>query len=133
MPEGPVVFTNGIFDILHRAHVGLLKECKQIAGHNGIVCVGINSDESTYQLKGPTRPINNHHDRKYILEALTYVDNVYIFTQDTPYELIKELKPDIIVKGGDYQPHEVVGNDIAKVLIYPYQDGYSTSSIVGEK
>jgi D-beta-D-heptose 7-phosphate kinase/D-beta-D-heptose 1-phosphate adenosyltransferase len=94
--------------------------------------VGLNSDKSVRKLKGSTRPINNQEDRKKALESVKYVDEVIIFDEDTPYELIKQQKPDIITKGGDYKAENVVGNDLAIVVIIPFTDGYSTTKILGE-
>ena len=94
-----IVFTNGCFDILHRGHIELLKYCKSL----GKVTVGINSDKSVSNLKGPRRPFFSQEDRKFMLESCKYVDDVIIFDEETPYNLIKTLKPDIIVKGGDYK------------------------------
>ena len=100
-----VVFTNGCFDVLHRGHVELLKFCSQIGTS---VVVGLNSDESVKINKGPKRPFNSVNDRKFILESLVFVDKVIVFEEETPYNLINKIKPDIIVKGGDYTPEEVV-------------------------
>jgi rfaE bifunctional protein nucleotidyltransferase chain/domain len=121
-----LIFTNGCFDILHRGHVELLKYCAQL----GTVIVGLNSDESVRRLKGPRRPINSQEDRKFLLDSLIYVDEVVIFDETTPRLLIESIKPDIIVKGGDYQPEDVVGNDLAQVLIFPLIEGKSTSLIL---
>jgi D-beta-D-heptose 7-phosphate kinase/D-beta-D-heptose 1-phosphate adenosyltransferase len=118
------VFTNGCFDILHIGHIKLLEFCKQQGDY---VIVGLNSDESVKRLKGEKRPINNEHNRLNILKSIKYVDQVFIFNEDTPYELIKILNPDIIVKGGDYKKEEVVGNDLTEVIIFNYIDGYSTT------
>lgn len=123
------VFTNGCFDILHRGHFELLKYCKEM----GYVIVGINSDESIKRLKGETRPIFPQKDRIFMLESCKYVNEVIIFEEDTPYSLINRIKPDIIVKGGDYKKEEVVGNDIAEVRIFDYIEGYSTSSVLEKK
>ena len=122
-----LVFTNGCFDIIHRGHIDLLQYCKSIGNR---VIVGLNSDESVKQLKGPTRPFFKQEDRKRVLEALRFVDEVAIFNQSTPYELIKKLGPNIIVKGGDYIPEQVIGNDLCEVRIFNYLDGYSTTSIL---
>jgi len=118
------VFTNGCFDIIHRGHLDLLEYCRRIGDR---VVVGLNSDDSTRKLKGDLRPINTEADRKYLLESLVYVDEVIIFNEETPYLLIKSIKPDIIVKGGDYFPEDVVGSDIAQVVIFDYVNGYSTT------
>jgi len=121
------VFTNGCFDIVHRGHLELLEYCKTIGEK---VIVGINSDQSVRSLKGSNRPINAQEDRKFLLESLVYVDEVIVFDEETPLELIKNIKPDIIVKGGDYSPEEVVGHKLAKVVIFETVDGYSTTKIV---
>ena len=121
-----VIFTNGCFDILHRGHVELLRYCHSL----GRVVVGLNSDRSVKQLKGESRPYNNETDRQLILEACRFVDEVMIFDEETPYELIKNVKPDIVVKGGDYQKEDVVGNDLAEVKIFNFVDGYSTTNIL---
>jgi D-beta-D-heptose 7-phosphate kinase/D-beta-D-heptose 1-phosphate adenosyltransferase len=92
--------------------------------------VGINSDKSVWRLKGLGRPLTRQEDRKAILESLECVDEVIIFDEDTPYELIKKVKPDVITKGGDYTPEIVVGNDLAEVVIIDYLNGYSTTNIL---
>ena len=121
-----VVFTNGCFDILHRGHIELLKYCKSL----GTVTVGINSDASVERLKGASRPYFSQQDRQFMLESCKYVDEVFIFEEDTPYTLINKIRPDLIVKGGDYSPEDVVGGDICLVKIFKYIDGYSTTSII---
>lgn len=122
-----IVFTNGCFDIIHRGHVELLEFCSTIGSK---VIVGLNSDKSVKRLKGESRPIFSQEDRKKILESLKFVDKVVIFEEDTPYSVIKSLKPDIIVKGGDYSKEDVVGHDICKVIIFKYVDGYSTTKAI---
>ena len=122
-----IVFTNGCFDIIHRGHLELMSYCKSIGSK---VIVGINSDDSIRRLKGESRPINKCNDRKFMLESLKYVDEVIVFNENTPLNLIKKIKPDIIVKGGDYSPEDVVGNDIAEVRIFKYVKGYSTTKII---
>ena len=94
------IFTNGCFDVLHRGHLELLKKCKEM----GYVVVGLNSDNSVKTLKGQSRPFLNQQDREFALRSLKYVDDVFIFDDLTPYNLIKFIQPDIIVKGGDYTP-----------------------------
>jgi D-beta-D-heptose 7-phosphate kinase/D-beta-D-heptose 1-phosphate adenosyltransferase len=106
--------------------VELLAYCKSL----GQVTVGLNSDESVKRLKGVSRPMNTESDRKRILEALRYVDEVVIFHEDTPYDLISKLKPDVIVKGGDYRANDVIGSDICDVIIFDMVPGYSTTSII---
>ena len=125
--EDTVVFTNGCFDILHIGHLKLLRHARSLGNR---LVVAINSDASVKRLKGETRPINSQETRKETLEQLGIVDEVTIFDEDTPYEIIKELKPNIIVKGGDYTVETVVGNDLAEVVIFPIVEGYSTTDII---
>ena len=124
-----VIFTNGCFDILHRMHVELFQFCKSKGDK---VIVGLNSDASIKRLKGKERPIFNQDDRKFLLESLECVDEVVVFEEDTPYELIKKIRPDHIVKGGDYKPEDVVGNDISKVIIFNYDENYSTTKTLSK-
>ena len=121
------IFTNGCFDILHRAHFELLKYCKEMGG---FVIVGLNTDESVARAKGKDRPFNKQEDRKFMLQACKYVDRVIFFEEDTPYELIKKVQPDIIVKGGDYKVEDIAGHDLAEVRIFNYIEGYSTTRIL---
>ena len=122
------VFTNGCFDILHIGHVKYLEIAKSFGD---ILIVGLNSDDSVKRLKGKDRPVNCQDDRAYILAGLEAVDFVVIFEEDTPYELIKALQPDILVKGGGYAGKEVVGSDIAKeVRLVNFIEGKSTSSVI---
>ena len=125
-----VVFTNGCFDILHRGHFELLKYCRSLGT---IVIVGLNDDKSVKELKGETRPFFSEQDRKFALECCRYVDHVILFEEETPYNLIKKLKPDIIVKGGDYKIEDVVGNDLAEVRIFNFIEGFSTTKVLEEK
>jgi D-beta-D-heptose 7-phosphate kinase/D-beta-D-heptose 1-phosphate adenosyltransferase len=120
------VFTNGCFDILHRGHIELLTYCASL----GKVIVGLNSDESVKRLKGENRPINSVSDRKKMLEALRAVDEVIVFEEDTPYNLIRIISPDLIVKGGDYISNEVIGSDLCEVQIFKTIDGYSTTGYI---
>lgn len=123
------VFTNGCFDLLHPGHKYILEECAKL----GQVYVGLNSDESVRKLKGPSRPVWDQEKRKNELLTLTSVHSVLIFDEETPYELIKSLRPEIIVKGGDYKPEEVVGRDLVKeVRIIPLLEGWSTTKIIEE-
>lgn len=126
MTDRTFVFTNGCFDILHRGHIELLKYCSEF----GDVVVGLNSDSSVRRLKGGTRPINTEWDRKTLLEACRFVARVEIFEEDTPLELIRKIKPALIVKGGDYSSSDVIGKDLAEVKIFNYVEGYSTSTII---
>jgi D-beta-D-heptose 7-phosphate kinase/D-beta-D-heptose 1-phosphate adenosyltransferase len=128
------VFTNGCFDIIHRGHLELLKYCDSLAcpAMGGHVVVGLNSDQSVGRLKGEDRPINSQEDRKFHLESLKFVYEVVIFEEETPYELIKRVNPDIIVKGGDYKKENVVGNDLCEVRIFNYMQGYSTTDLLSK-
>jgi D-beta-D-heptose 7-phosphate kinase/D-beta-D-heptose 1-phosphate adenosyltransferase len=123
-----VVFTNGCFDILHVGHVKYLQIAKSFGD---ILIVGLNSDESVSRLKGPTRPVNIAEDRAYLLAALEAVDFVVPFSEDTPYELIKMIRPDVLVKGGDYEGKEVVGTEFAgKLKLVDFVDGKSTTKTI---
>lgn len=126
-PSQVIVFTNGCFDILHAGHVEYLQRSRELGSR---LIVGLNSDNSVRRLKGPQRPINTEDDRAFVLSALSCVDEVRIFYDDTPHSLIRQIRPDIITKGGDYTPEEVVGADIAKVVILPYVEGRSTSGVI---
>lgn len=126
-----VIFTNGCFDILHTGHVQLLKECKKLAGDNGKVIVGLNSDASVKKIKGESRPVNDQESRKLLLESLRFVDEVIIFEEDTPELLVEKICPDILVKGGDYLIDQIVGKQYAKkVVVFPYVDGKSTTNTI---
>ena len=128
MSETKLIFTNGCFDVLHKGHVELLKFCKSL----GYVTVGLNSDVSVAGLKGAGRPINAEEDRKFILQSLKYVDQVIIFNESTPLRLIQDLKPDIVVKGGDYAKADIVGNGIAEIIIFNTIEGYSTTDTLNK-
>ena len=119
-----VIFTNGCFDILHRMHIERLKFCKSRGDY---VIVGLNSDASVKDLKGDKRPINKQDDRKYVLESLKFVDEVIIFEEETPFNLVKELRPDEIVKGGDYKVEDIAGHEFAPVVLFNYNNSYSTT------
>lgn len=123
-----IVFTNGCFDILHAGHVSVL-EFSRSKGDK--LVVGLNSDESVRRLKGPTRPVNKQADRALVLAALESVSYVCIFNEDTPYNLIKAIRPDVLVKGGDYKPSEIVGREFAgKVVRFALLKGRSTTGII---
>ena len=129
--EFKIVFTNGCFDIIHLGHIDYLAKAADLGNK---LIIGLNSDASTRRLKGPTRPINDEHSRAMILASLSFVDAVVLFDEDTPYNLIKTIQPDILVKGADYKPEDIVGYDIVmakggKVETLEYLQGYSTSSI----
>lgn len=126
MSVSPVVFTNGCFDLLHLGHIRLLEYCAS----RGRVVVGLNSDESVSRLKGPHRPISPLVSRKSVLESIRWVDEVVVFDEDTPINLVKALMPDLLVKGGDYNESEIVGFGLVRVEIFPLIDNYSTSNFV---
>lgn len=123
-----IVFTNGCFDILHKGHVSYLQKAKELGD---ILVVGLNSDRSVKALKGEERPINSQEDRAYLLASLECVDFVIIFDELTPYELIKEISPSVLVKGADYEGKEVVGSEFAKeVRLLEFVEGKSTTNII---
>ena len=127
-----IVFTNGCFDVLHRGHVEYLQKSKSFGDR---LIVGVNSDSSVRQLKGSGRPFVGEEDRAYIISQLVSVDAAILFSDETPYDLINQIKPDVLVKGGDYQIHEVVGRDIVeshggRVVIVPLVTGRSTTNII---
>ncbi|MGJ0149723.1 D-glycero-beta-D-manno-heptose-7-phosphate kinase [Campylobacter lari] len=123
-----VVFTNGCFDIVHYGHIKYLEKAKKLGD---ILVVGLNSDESIKRLKGNSRPINLEFQRACMLASMYFVDYVVIFNEDTPYELIEFLKPDVLVKGADYKDKEVVGSNLVKkVELIDFEDGFSTTNII---
>lgn len=127
-----IVFTNGCFDILHKGHVYLLQEAKKMGD---VLIVGINSDKSVEKIKGEKRPILKEDERSFIIDNIKGVDYVVIFDEETPENLIKEIEPDILVKGGDYREEEIVGAEFVKkrggrVVIVPYLEGFSTTRII---
>lgn len=130
--RGRVVFTNGVFDLLHTGHVDLLLAARNAGA---ALVVGLNDDASVGRLKGPTRPVRAAADRAYVLAALEMVDAVVVFAEDTPLALIEALRPDVLVKGGDYAPADVVGRAEVeswggRLLIVPLTVGHSTTTIV---
>lgn len=130
--SGCVVFTNGVFDLIHPGHVDVLNAAR---AEGDALIVGVNSDDSVRRLKGAGRPIRTESDRAYVLAALEAVDAVVLFGDDTPLELIRMLRPDVLVKGGDYTPETVVGrSDVegwgGRVVIVPLTRGHSTTSII---
>ncbi len=127
-----IVFTNGCFDILHHGHLDLLARA---AGFGNILVVGVNTDSSVHRLKGPTRPVTNEQDRAFQVASLLCTDAVCLFDEDTPEALIKMIKPDVLVKGGDYTIDKIVGADFVQtrggsVEIIPFVNGYSTTSLI---
>ncbi|MEY4675577.1 MAG: hypothetical protein RLZZ470_84 [Pseudomonadota bacterium] len=131
--QGPVVFTNGVFDVLHRGHATYLDQARQLGAS---LVLGLNSDASAKRLgKGPDRPLNNEMDRAILLAALASVSLVTWFDEDTPLALITELKPDVLVKGGDYDMDRLAETQVVRAyggraLAIPFVDGYSTTALV---
>ncbi len=131
--EKKVVFTNGCFDLLHAGHVHYLEQARSLGD---ALIVAVNTDASAVRLgKGPGRPLNREGDRARLLAALACVDRVVLFSEDTPQEIISELKPDILVKGGDYRLEDIVGREVVlarggQVLVIPLVQGYSTSALL---
>ena len=127
-----VVFTNGCFDLIHFGHV---KYLTQAADLGDILIIGLNSDSSVRKIKGHGRPVLDQESRALTLAAFSFVNNVVLFDEETPYKIIKQIRPDILVKGGDYNPEEIVGYDIVKdnggeVKMLDFIKGYSTSGIL---
>ena len=127
-----IVFTNGCFDIIHIGHIRYLKQASELGD---VLIVGVNSDSSVRSFKGTGRPVIPENERVEIVAALQYVDYVTLFSEETPYELIKRIVPDILVKGGDWPVDEIVGSDIVeknggKVLSLPFHPGKSSSDII---
>jgi rfaE bifunctional protein nucleotidyltransferase chain/domain len=126
-----IVFTNGCFDLLHYGHLHYLAHARDLGDR---LVIGLNSADSVRRLKGQTRPINDELTRQHTLAALGFVDAVVVFEDDTPLELIRLVKPDILVKGGDWRPEQIVGSDLVlanggQVLSLPFVAGYSTTNI----
>jgi rfaE bifunctional protein nucleotidyltransferase chain/domain len=127
-----IVFTNGCFDVLHKGHIHYLAEASDMAD---ILIIGLNTDASVKRLKGPNRPVLDQESRAIALSALVFVDYIVLFGEDTPLELLKIIKPNILVKGGDYQVESIIGYDFVtsyggKVITMPLVKGYSTTSII---
>lgn len=130
--HGAVVFTNGVFDLLHPGHIEVLDMARR---EGAALVVGLNSDDSVRRLKGPSRPVRNTAERALVLAGLESVDAVVVFEQDTPLALVQRLQPDVIVKGGDYSPDTIVGADLVaarggRVVVIPLVAGQSTTSII---
>ncbi len=134
LKDKKVVFTNGCFDIVHRGHVEYLAQAHALGT---TLVVGVNTDASVRRLKGPARPVQDEVARAMVLASMQFVSYVVLFDEDTPYELIKEVQPDILVKGADYKPEDIVGYDIVKakggeVVTIPFVEGYSTSGVIAK-
>ena len=129
-----IVFTNGCFDILHRGHIEYLAQAANLGTK---LIIGLNSDASVKRLKGENRPVNDENARALALASLIFVDEVILFDSDTSYDLIDYVQPDVLVKGGDYNPEEIVGYDIVKakngkIITIDFVEGYSTTSILNK-
>jgi D-glycero-beta-D-manno-heptose 1-phosphate adenylyltransferase len=129
--ENKIVFTNGCFDILHLGHIEYLAKAADLGG---VLLIGLNSDVSVKKIKGTHRPINDEHSRAMVLASLSFVDAIVLFDEETPYELIKLIQPDILVKGNDYKVEEIAGHDIVlahggEIITIELTEGYSTSKI----
>lgn len=127
-----IVFTNGCFDVLHYGHVRYLLEARKLGD---LLVVGLNNDDSVRRLKGSTRPVNGENERAFVLAALSCVDYVSLFEEDTPVELIKIVRPDVLVKGGDYTIDNIVGADFVQrnggvVTTIPFVEGFSSTRII---
>ncbi|MGE5243898.1 MAG: D-glycero-beta-D-manno-heptose 1-phosphate adenylyltransferase [Betaproteobacteria bacterium] len=127
-----VVFTNGVFDLLHPGHVRYLRQARALGD---VLIVGVNSDRSVRAIKGEGRPVTPEAERAELVAALSVVDAVVVFDEDTPYELVRTLQPDVLVKGADWAPDAIVGRDLieargGKVVRVPVERGYSTSAIL---
>ncbi len=130
--EKKIVFTNGCFDLLHLGHIDYLSKAKDLGD---VLIVGVNSDDSVRRLKGSNRPITDETSRSVIIASLQFVTAVVLFNEDTPYRLIKEVQPDVLVKGSDYKAEEIVGYDIVTakggtIHTIDFLKGYSTTEIV---
>ncbi len=129
-----IVFTNGCFDILHPGHIDYLEKARRLGDR---LVIGLNTDASVQRLKGENRPIQDENARARLLAALEFVDGVCHFDEETPYELIRLLEPDVLVKGADYQPEEIVGYDLlqargGEVMTLEFLEGYSTTKIINK-
>ncbi|MFC2103767.1 D-glycero-beta-D-manno-heptose 1-phosphate adenylyltransferase [Bacteroidota bacterium] len=127
-----IVFTNGCFDILHRGHIEYLA---QAANHGDVLVIGLNTDNSVRRIKGNLRPVQDEYARAILLASLSFVSAVVLFNEDTPYNLIKRIQPDILIKGSDYKIQDIVGYDIVSakggdVVAIEFIEGYSTTAII---
>ena len=130
--DDKIVFTNGCFDILHKGHIEYLAKAASLGTK---LVIGLNTDASVTRLKGDSRPVNDENARALLLASLVFVDKVILFDTDTPRDLIDFVQPDVLVKGGDYKPEEIVGYDIVKakggeIVTLDFVEGYSTTSLI---
>jgi rfaE bifunctional protein nucleotidyltransferase chain/domain len=129
-----IVFTNGCFDILHRGHIEYLAKAASLGD---VLVIGLNTDQSVKNIKGPKRPVQDEKSRALVLASLTFVTAVVFFNEDTPYNLIEQIKPDVLVKGADYQKKDIVGADVVEsnggeIITVNLTEGYSTSSVINK-
>jgi rfaE bifunctional protein nucleotidyltransferase chain/domain len=129
-----IVFTNGCFDVLHRGHVDYLVRASELGD---LLVIGLNTDESVRRLKGPSRPYLDEETRAYILASMSFTSAIILFGEDTPRELIQKVRPDVLVKGSDYKPVEIVGHDLVtswggKVLTIDLTPGFSSTQVIGK-
>ncbi|MFC2107030.1 D-glycero-beta-D-manno-heptose 1-phosphate adenylyltransferase [Bacteroidota bacterium] len=127
-----IVFTNGCFDLLHQGHIEYLAKASELGD---VLVIGLNTDDSIKRIKGSDRPINDEIARAHVLASLVFVDEVFFFDEDTPYELIKRVNPDVLVKGADYKEEDIVGYDIVKakggeIITIDLVEGHSTSNLI---
>jgi len=129
-----IVFTNGCFDVLHRGHIDYLARASELGD---LLVIGLNTDESVKRLKGPSRPYLDEETRAYILASMSFTSVIILFGEDTPLELIQKVRPDVLVKGSDYKPVEIVGHDLVaswggKVLTVDLTPGFSSTQVIGK-
>ncbi|MEX0982705.1 MAG: D-glycero-beta-D-manno-heptose 1-phosphate adenylyltransferase [Bacteroidales bacterium] len=129
-----IVFTNGCFDILHPGHIHLLSAAKQ---QGDILIIGLNTDSSVRKLKGEQRPVMDEHSRAILLASLWFVDYIVLFSEETPLQLIEEIGPDVLVKGGDYAPEKIVGSEFVrsrggKTVVVPLLEGFSSTNFINK-
>ncbi len=132
LKDNRIVFTNGCFDIIHRGHIEYLSKAASLGD---ILVVGLNSDHSVKKIKGDDRPLQDEYTRALVLASLKQVTGVYMFDEETPYNLINLIKPDVLVKGGDYKVEDIIGADVVKanggeVITIDFLEGYSTSGLI---
>lgn len=129
-----VVFTNGCFDILHRGHIEYLAKA---SSYGNILVIGMNTDDSVRKIKGPSRPFQDEKSRSLILASLHFVNAVVLFSEETPYNLINKIKPDVLIKGADYKPENIVGYDLVKerggeIITIEFIEGHSSTKLIGK-
>lgn len=129
-----IVFTNGCFDIVHLGHIDYLSKAAELAD---ILVIGVNTDASVSRIKGANRPLQDEVSRSVLLASLQFVDTIVLFGEDTPYELIRAVQPDVLVKGSDYKEEDIIGADIVRanngeIITIDFLDGYSTSSVIAK-